>query len=156
MIARFSAQKACIDLAAAELANIPGHVLEIGLGKARTYDRMRYLFPELEVYAFDYEIHCPKELTPPAENILHGDVHETLPIARDRFGRNIALAHADIGSFDLERDRDLFAFIASTLNEMLVSGAIIMSDRVFPSLPGNRFHNRLGRRHGHITCNRAP
>ena len=135
MIARFTAQRACIDLAAKEIKGIAGHVLEIGLGKARTYDRMRYVFPEREIYAFDYEIHCPKELTPPEQNIFHGDVHDTLPAARERFGRNVALAHADIGSFDAERDHALFTFIASVLNEMLVPGAIVMSDRIFPD-PG--------------------
>jgi hypothetical protein len=156
MIARLSAQKVCIDLAAAELVNTPGHVLEIGLGKARTYDRMRYVFPEREVYAFDYEIHCPKELTPPAENILHGDVHETLPVARDSFGRNIALAHADIGSFDPERDRDLFAFIASMLNEMLVSGAIVMSDRVFSEPTWERIPQPAGTEAWTYHMYRAP
>lgn len=59
MIARFTAQRACIDQAACELANIPHHGLKFSLGKARTYDR---------------------------------------------FGLKVALAHADIGSFDPERD----------------------------------------------------
>jgi len=156
MIARFTAQRACIDQAARELANIPSPVLDIGLGKARTYDRMRYVFPQREIYAFDLEIHCPEELTPPQERIFHGNVHETLPMARDRFGRKVALAHADIGSFDPERDHDLFNFIASMLNAMLVNGAIVMSDRVFPDPIGERIPQPEGTEAWTYYMYRAP
>ena len=45
-------------------ATLPGHVLEVGLGKGRTYDRLRTLFPQRAIYAFDRELHCPARLRP--------------------------------------------------------------------------------------------
>ena len=138
LIARFTAQRACLDVAAEAIAEVPGVILELGLGKARTYDRLRYLFPEREIFVFEYEIHCPSRLAPPTENLFLGDVRETLPGARARFSNNVALVHADIGSFDEERDREFFGFLAEQLEPMLVKGAIVLCDREVPNPPWER------------------
>ncbi|MGH6887075.1 MAG: class I SAM-dependent methyltransferase, partial [Geminicoccales bacterium] len=42
-IRRLEAQRACLDLAAARIADLPGPVLELGLGNGRTYDHLREL-----------------------------------------------------------------------------------------------------------------
>jgi len=52
MIARLRAQKACPDFAALRIRDLPGPVFEVGLGKARTYDRLRYLFAGRRICAF--------------------------------------------------------------------------------------------------------
>ena len=96
------------------------------------------MFPEREIYVFDVEVHCPAALKPPESHLILGDIHETLPLARERFGRQIALAHADIGSFDPERDQALFTFLANELDQMLMPGGIMMSDRVVPNPPWQR------------------
>ena len=98
-----------------KLAQTLSCVLEIGLGKARTYSRIRYLFPQRDIYVFDIAIHWPKELIPPADKLFGDDVHDTVPAAREQLGRTVALAHADIGSFAPNRDRGLFSFLAEEL-----------------------------------------
>ena len=52
-IARLKAQRVCLGVAAEMLSELPGHVLELGLGNGRTYDHIRGLMPERKIYVFD-------------------------------------------------------------------------------------------------------
>ena len=44
-IRRLQAQRACLEVAIARIADLPGPVLEFGLGNGRTYDHLRELLP---------------------------------------------------------------------------------------------------------------
>lgn len=129
MIARLSAQKACLDRAAALVADLPGPVLEVGLGKGRTYDRLRTLFPQRTIYAFDREVHCATRLRPPADRLFLGDFCDALPAAFARLGRSAVLAHVDLGSEDAARDRALAAAVAPLVDRLVVAGGIVLCDR---------------------------
>ena len=51
-IRRLEAQRACLEYAAGQIRDLPGPVLELGLGNGRTYDHLRELLPEREIFVF--------------------------------------------------------------------------------------------------------
>ncbi|MBM3542582.1 MAG: hypothetical protein FJX51_11085, partial [Alphaproteobacteria bacterium] len=55
-IRRLQAQRACLDHAAMLVRDLPGPVLEFGLGNGRTYDHLRETFPGREIFAFDRQV----------------------------------------------------------------------------------------------------
>jgi len=129
MISRLVTQRACLDDAAKALAEVPGAVLEVGLGKARTFDHLRMIFAGRPLYAFDFEVHAPKRLVPDADTLFLGDFRETLVKAEARLGRCAALVHADIGSKDREADAILAAEVAPMIGALLVPGGMVITDR---------------------------
>lgn len=129
MISRLVTQRACLNFAGTALADIDGSVLEVGLGKARTFDHIRGLFEDRAVYAFDFEVHAPKRLVPPSEALFLGDFRETLVQAEKKLGRSAALVHADIGSRDRAADAVLAAEISPMISALLVAGGIVITDR---------------------------
>lgn len=129
MIARLQTQQVCLDHAAALIADSPGAVLEVGLGKGRTYDRLRALFPRRTIYAFDREAHCAERLRPPDAQLFLGDFRESLPAAFERLGNCAALAHVDLGTDDFARDCELAAAVAPLLDRLLLPGAVVLCDR---------------------------
>jgi len=130
MIARLEAQRACLALAEEAIRDVAGPVLEIGLGKGRTYDHLRRLLPEREIFAFDRDIHAPADCVPDAEHMILGDFRDTLPAAIARIGhRRAALVHADIGSKDPARDAALATAIAPAIAALLRPGGIVLCDR---------------------------
>jgi hypothetical protein len=129
MIARLETQRACLDFAAEAIAGVPGPVVELGLGKARTYDRLRHLFPRRTVYAFDLALQCRPELQPAPENVFLGNFLDTLPEAARRLGRTAVLAHVDIGTHDAARDAALTEALASLLDDLVLPGGLVLCDR---------------------------
>lgn len=129
MLARLQTQRACLDDAAQAVAALPGHVLEVGLGKGRTYDRLRTLFPRRAIYAFDRELHCPARLRPAEAQLFLGDFRDALPAAFERLGQCAALAHVDLGTEDFARDCVLASALAPLLDRLLLPGAVVLGDR---------------------------
>lgn len=135
MAARLLTQRAFLDAAAQRVAGLRGPILEIGLGKGRTYSHLQRLFPGRAIVAFDRDLHAPKGAQPPPGRLILGDFRETLPAARGRLTGPAILAHADIGSEDLARDAALARFIGPHLVALVVSGGLIVTDRAL-SAPG--------------------
>lgn len=135
MLARLEAQRACLDFAAGRIADVPGPVLELGLGKGRTYDRIRRIMPGRDVFVFDRHVHCPPRLRPPADRLFLGDFRHTLRSAVDRLGRIVAMIHADIGSENLACDGRLARDIGPLIEALVRERGLVLSDRRLP-LPG--------------------
>ena len=129
MIRRLKGQQACLDRIAARLAEVPGPVLEIGLGKGRTYDHLRRLLPEREIYVFDREIHAFKDCIPPDDRLYLGEFHATIPKALTRFRGEVALANADFGRSDAEADAALAAWLGPQLAAFVRPGGYVLSDQ---------------------------
>ncbi len=129
MISRFVTQRTCLDFAFEQLNDVPGAVLEVGLGKARTFDHIRERFGARALYAFDFEVHAPKRLVPAEEALFLGDFRETLRHAKTKLGRSAALVHADIGSRDRAADAILATEIAPMIGALLVPGGMVITDR---------------------------
>ena len=130
-IRRLEAQRACLDRAARLIADLPGPVLEIGLGNGRTYDHLRSLFPDRPIFAFDRQVAAHPDCVPDGAHMVVGDFRETLPPAAVRIGAPAALAHCDIGSGDAAATAALAAWLGPVLLPLLRDGAVVASDQPF-------------------------
>lgn len=134
-IDRLTAQRVFLDHAAALVADLPGIVVELGLGKGRTYDHLRCLFPDREIHALDAFVHAPADCVPDEAHLVLGDFRDTLPRFCEHHSGAAALVHADIGSADRERDRELVEALAPWIARLPVRGGIVVADREL-GLPG--------------------
>ena len=130
-IARLRAQHACLGFAARSLGDLPGPVLELGLGNGRTFDHLRELLPDRAIFVFERETRSHPDCRPDADHLIEGDLRETLPAARARWPGGAALAHADIGNGDAHETAALAAQIARDLPPLLAPGALVASDQPF-------------------------
>ncbi len=136
-IRRLEAQRLCLDEAAVLVADRPGHILEIGLGNGRTYDHLRCLFPQRDIYCFDRRIAAHPDCIPDDGHMFLGDLAETLPRAAHRLGPAAILAHADIGSGDHQASLALAIRLAEILPPLLARGAVIIGDQPLPNTAWN-------------------
>jgi hypothetical protein len=128
-IRRLEAQRACLDYAAGQIRALPGPVLELGLGNGRTYDHLRALLPEREIFVFERAVNAHPDCIPDAAHLILGDVHATLPRARARLPGPAALAHLDVGTGDTARNAALAAWLGGALPPLLAPGAWVVSDQ---------------------------
>jgi hypothetical protein len=126
---RLKAQRECLNAAVGLVAGLPGPVLELGLGNGRTYDHMREICPEREIFVFERAVSAHPDSTPDPEHLFEGLLGDTLPAATQRFAGQVALVHADLGSGQAEIDAATSALISAALPPLLASGAIIVSDQ---------------------------
>jgi hypothetical protein len=127
-IRRLGAQRACLDRAAELVRPINGYVLELGLGNGRTYDHLRSLFPDRDIFVFERRVAAHPDCVPPPERLILGDMRETLVAARERFGRRVACAHFDVGTGDAAANLALAAELAPKIIPLLCRGAVLVSD----------------------------
>ncbi|MGH6900449.1 MAG: class I SAM-dependent methyltransferase [Geminicoccaceae bacterium] len=128
-IRRLEAQRACLELAAGQIRGLPGPVLELGLGNGRTYDHLRALLPEREIFVFEREVNAHPDCIPDAAHLILGDVRATLPQAHRRLPGPAALAHIDVGTGDVARNAALAAWLAGVLPPLLAERAWVVSDQ---------------------------
>ena len=128
-IRRLEAQRACLDWAARLVAELPGPVLEVGLGNGRTYDHLRARLPGRAIFAFDRQIAAHPDCIPPAGFQVIGDFRETLPDAARRIGEPAALIHADLGTGDDAASAALAQSIAPILVGLLSPGGVLTGDQ---------------------------
>ena len=128
-IRRLKAQRDCLNLAAEAIRDLPGPVFELGLGNGRTYDHLREILPDREIFVFEREVAAHPDCIPDEAHLYRGDFHDTLPTAAERFAGQVALVHADIGSANLERDARLAAFVAARLSGVMRPGGMVVGDR---------------------------
>jgi len=129
VIRRLQAQRACLDYAAALIANLPGPVLELGLGQGRTYDHLRRLCPTRDIFVFEREVAATAECAPDRHLLILGDIRDTLASAVQRFARAVPLIHSDIGTGDPRLNAELAAGVATHLPDLLCPGGIVVSDQ---------------------------
>jgi hypothetical protein len=127
-IRRLEAQRACLNMAASLVRGVDGAVLELGLGNGRTYDHLRELFPERDIFVCERQIAAHPNCIPPKEFLLLGDMRETLPAARQRLKERIALAHFDPGTGDAAANQALARELAPLVAPLLGPGGVIVSE----------------------------
>lgn len=127
-IRRLEAQRACLDLAAHLVRELDGEVLELGLGNGRTYDHLRQLFPDRKIYVCERRLAPHPDCIPPAEFLFLGDMRDTLQVARELLGRQVALAHLDPATGDGAASRALAAELAPLIMPLLRSGGVLVSE----------------------------
>jgi hypothetical protein len=127
-IRRLEAQRACLDRAAALIADVAGPVLEFGLGNGRTFDHLRALLPGRDIFVFERAVAVHPDCIPAADRLILGDLRETLPASRARFPASAALAHLDIATGEAAASRALAAALAPSIVPLMRRGAIIVSE----------------------------
>jgi len=128
-IRRLEAQRACLEHAVELVRDLPGPVLELGLGNGRTYDHLRQLCPEREIHVFERQVAAHPDCVPDAARLFLGEIHETLPRALETFAGRVPLIHTDMGSGDAESNKRIAAFIAEHLPRLLTAGGVVIADQ---------------------------
>jgi S-adenosyl-L-methionine methyltransferase len=130
-IRRMTAQRECLNLAARLIDEIPGPVLELGLGNGRTFDHLREIFPAREIYVFDRRVAAHPDCIPDDAHMILGDIAKTLPQARTRINAPAALAHCDLGTGNRTDNEALANYIGPRIAPMMASGGLIVSDQEY-------------------------
>ena len=133
-IRRMLAQRACLNWAAEAVADIAGPVLELGLGNGRTYDHLRELLPEREIYVFERAMRsfgrAHAMSVPPEKFLILGDIENTLISAAARLPAKASLAHNDLGTSDAEVYAALASRMGVLLKPLMAPKGIIVSNIV--------------------------
>jgi S-adenosyl-L-methionine methyltransferase len=129
-IRRLEAQRACLDHAAALIPeNLPGPVLELGLGNGRTYDHLRERLPGRDIFVFERSVAAHPDCVPPPERLILGDMRETLPRVYDRFAGQAVLAHLDAATGDVAASLALANELAPLILPLLRRpGSVLVSE----------------------------
>ncbi|MBL8339076.1 MAG: hypothetical protein JNM97_20080 [Rhodoferax sp.] len=128
-ILRMQAQRACIDEAAVRTAQMPGPVLEVGLGNGRTFDHLRQRFTGRPIFVFDREVGAHPDCIPAQEFQRLGDFRRSLPDYLSE-GRDPAVfIHADIGSANRAASTQLASELAPVWLRILAIGGFLASDQ---------------------------
>jgi hypothetical protein len=128
-IRRLEAQRACLNMAAERIRDLPGPVLELGLGNGRTYDHLRELLPGREIFVFDRQVEAHPDCHPDRAHLLLGEIRDTLPDALARLPGRAALAHSDLGTGDAAANAALAVWLADALPPLLLEGAWVVADQ---------------------------
>jgi S-adenosyl-L-methionine methyltransferase len=128
-IRRLEAQRSSLDWAAAVIADMPGPVLELGLGNGRTYSHLRARLPGRRIFAFDRVLVAHPACVPPAAFLVLGELAVTLPAFARRGEAPAALVHADLGSSDVAATALLARWLGTALAPLLASGGLVLSDQ---------------------------
>ena len=129
-IRRLEAQRAVLNRAAELIEGVDGTVLELGLGNGRTYDHLRELFADRDIYVCERRVAAHPDCIPPDHLLLLGDMFDTLPAARDRLGGRVALAHFDAGTGDAAGNLRLAAGLRPLILPLLCVGAVLATQQV--------------------------
>jgi hypothetical protein len=123
-IRRLTAQRDILNAIVDLVQEIDGPVLEFGLGNGRTYDHLREHFPDRRIVAFDREVRSYSSSTPPAENMVTGEIRES---GQAFIGIGAALAHADIGTGHDEIDAVTLTWLPQLMVGVLAKGGVAVS-----------------------------
>lgn len=128
-IRRLQAQRACLSEAVEQIRGLDGFVLELGLGNGRTFDHLREVCPDREIYVFDRQVNAHPDCVPAADHLFLGEITATLPRALAQLGPHAALVHTDVGTGDQKANEKLAATIAPMIRSIMRIGGIVISDQ---------------------------
>ena len=131
-IRRMQAQRDCLNAAARMLADIPGPVLDLGVGNGRTFDHLGEIMSGREIFVFDRVVNSNPKSTPDPDHVFLGEAEEQLAVAAARFGPSVALIHSDLGT-GTSADAELAAAIVPLLVPLLRPGGILVANNRFPA-----------------------
>jgi len=128
-IRRIVAQKKCLEQCAAAIGQTKGPVVELGLGNGRTFDHLRELLPDREIFVFERRPNAHAASTPDAAHLIEGDLALTLPKAQSLLPARAALLHSDIGCGDAAIDARTAPLNAENLARVMASRGVVLSDQ---------------------------
>ncbi len=148
MLRRFTAQRDGLNWGRDQIADLPGDILDMGLGNGRTYDHLRELFPNRRVWVIDRVLQCHPSCVPPDEDFLCGEAEPMLQELAAQ-GRRIALAHYDFGFGDKSKDLAEAARLSPLIAQVVQPGGLVISGQPLDGLrsvhgpdgiPQDRYH----------------
>jgi hypothetical protein len=128
-IRRLEAQRACLNAAKTLVDGLAGPVLELGLGNGRTFDHLRSLFPEREIFVFEREVAAHPDCVPEPEYLLLGDFKQSVPVAGVRIKNAAALIHYDIGTGDKAASVALASWLVKAILPLTQEGTVLVGDQ---------------------------
>lgn len=128
-IRRLSAQRACLEQSFELIRELPGPIIELGLGNGRTFDHLRQHLPDRRIVVFERQPKAHPDCMPNAADLIVGSLDETLPGAQELIDEPVALLHSDIGCGIAEIDRANADLISRHLGEIMAYGGIVLSDQ---------------------------
>lgn len=126
MLRRLTAQRDGLNWAVADVADLMGDALDLGLGNGRTYDHLRELLPDRRIWVIDRVLQCHPNSKPPDQDFLMGEAEPML----DRLAsltEGIALAHYDFGFGIKEKDVAEAARLSPLVAKVMIKGGLIVS-----------------------------
>lgn len=126
---RLTAQRDCLNRAAELVRGLAGPVFELGLGNGRTYDHLREISPEREIFVFERQVSAHPDCIPDAEHLFQGELQDQLQAVRRRFDGRVVLVHSDLGSGHADQDARTAAMISAALPPFMAPGGVIVSDQ---------------------------
>lgn len=134
MMRRLAAQADGIEWSLDHIKDVPGDVLEMGLGNGRTYDHLRELIKDRRIFVMDRILQCHHSCVPPEEDFLQGDAEEVLQkLVEDK--AQFSLAHYDFGRGDNEHDQAESARLSPMIHAIMSPGGIIVSGQPMVGIP---------------------
>ncbi len=125
------AQRDCLNAAAEMISGVPGVVFDLGLGNGRTFDHLREILPDREIFVFDRAVNANPKSTPDADHMVVGEATDSLAAMAQRFAGGVALVHSDLGTGTAE-DAPLTAALIPLLQPLLAPGAVLAANNPFP------------------------
>jgi S-adenosylmethionine-dependent methyltransferase len=125
---RLTAQIDGINWAAEQIRDIPGDVLEMGLGNGRSYDHLRQEITDRRIWVIDRILKCHPSCVPPEQDFLEGEAEDMLK----RLGQNghrMALAHYDFGYGVKDKDVEEGGKLSPFISAVMVPGGLVLSQQ---------------------------
>ncbi len=132
-IRRLQSQKFCIEYASELIADLPGVILEIGLGNGRTYDHIKKVFPERKIFVFEKSVQAHPDCIPPDKYLYEGSFENTLYEFKKNVSDPIILAHFDIGSGDKSESLKRAKSLSVILSNIIDINGILVGDQSLSS-----------------------
>jgi len=128
-IARMQAQRDCLNFLAERVRALPGPILEVGLGNGRTYDHLRTLFPERDIYVFERKVAAHPDSIPPDDRLFTGEARDSIPRAARQLGATAALIHTDLGTGDHAANMAMGDWLGPALDALAAKGGYILANQ---------------------------
>ncbi|KIN71190.1 class I SAM-dependent methyltransferase [Sulfitobacter guttiformis] len=126
-IGRMVSQRACIDRAIALTQGMTEPVFELGLGNGRTFDHIRANVHDRPLYVFERTVASHPSSTPSDEQLVLGDIFETLPALLERTGKKASFIHADLGGHNPAKNDEFARTISPLIEGALAPGGIMVA-----------------------------
>jgi hypothetical protein len=126
-IRRLTAQKILLEDVAERVKAVEGPVLELGLGNGRTYDHIREILADREIFVFDRDLACHPSCIPDGDHMIFGEIRDTLAFCGPRIGGLAAFIHCDLGSGDPTMDLATSSWLSPLIDLHTKPGGYVLS-----------------------------
>jgi hypothetical protein len=125
---RLTAQIEGLNWAVAQITDVHGDILELGLGNGRTYDHLRENLPDRRIWVIDRVLQAHPSCIPPKEDFLRGEADDMLARLAERRAK-MAMAHYDFGFGVKDLDVEEGARLSPLIAALMSPGGLVVSQQ---------------------------